>query len=63
MMGYDFPVLKAVEQGLPVVTVGTSFQFDLQGMMTHDNVASLAELKGKTILVATAGAHDAGGRG
>src|SRR5215470_1724237 len=55
MMGYDLQVLKMMEQGLPVVTVATSFQFDLQGMMTHDNVASLADLKDKTILVATAG--------
>jgi NitT/TauT family transport system substrate-binding protein len=55
MMGYDFQVLKMLEQGLPVVTIATSFQYDLQGMMTHDNVASLADLKGKTILVATPG--------
>jgi NitT/TauT family transport system substrate-binding protein len=55
MMGYDLAVLKALEQGLPVITVGTSFQFDLQGMMTHENVASLADLKDKTILVATPG--------
>jgi NitT/TauT family transport system substrate-binding protein len=55
LMSYDFSVLKAVEQGLPVVTVGTSFQFDLQGMMTHNDVKGLADLKGKTILVATAG--------
>jgi len=55
MMGYDLQVLKSLEQGLPVMTVGTSFQFDLQGMMTHDNVASLADLKDKTILVATPG--------
>jgi NitT/TauT family transport system substrate-binding protein len=55
MMGYDFQVLKMLEQGLPVVTIATSFQFDLQGMMTHDNVASLADLKDKTILVATPG--------
>jgi NitT/TauT family transport system substrate-binding protein len=55
MMGYDLAVLKALEQGLPVMTVGTSFQFDLQGMMTHDNVSSLADLKDKTILVATPG--------
>src|SRR6266849_2307440 len=32
MMGYDLQVLKSLEQGLPVMTVGTSFQFDLQGM-------------------------------
>jgi NitT/TauT family transport system substrate-binding protein len=55
MMGYDLQVLKALEQGLPVITVATSFQFDLQGMMTHTDVASLADLKDKTILVATPG--------
>ena len=55
MMGYDLAVLKAIEQGLPVTTVGTSFQFDLQGMMTHDDVGSLADLNDKTILVATPG--------
>jgi NitT/TauT family transport system substrate-binding protein len=55
MMGYDLQVLKMLEQGLPVITIGTSFQFDLQGMMTHDNVAGLADLKDKTILVATSG--------
>jgi NitT/TauT family transport system substrate-binding protein len=55
MMGYDFQVLKMLEQGLPVLTIATSFQYDLQGMMTHDNVASLADLKDKTILVATPG--------
>jgi len=55
MMGYDFQVLKAIEQGFPVTTIATSFQYDLQGMMTHDNVAGLADLKDKTILVATPG--------
>jgi NitT/TauT family transport system substrate-binding protein len=53
MMGYDFQVLKALEQGLAVTTVAASFQFDLQGMMTHDDVESLAALKGKTILAAS----------
>ena len=55
IMGYDFQALKAIEQGMPVVTVGTSFQRDLQGMLTHDDVSSLSGLKGKTILVATSG--------
>jgi NitT/TauT family transport system substrate-binding protein len=53
MIGYDFQVFKALEQGLAVTTVAASFQFDLQGMMTHDDVASLATLKGKTILAAS----------
>jgi NitT/TauT family transport system substrate-binding protein len=55
MMGYDLQVLKALEQGLPVTTIATSFQYDLQGMMTHPDVNSLADLKDKTILVATPG--------
>jgi NitT/TauT family transport system substrate-binding protein len=55
LMSYDFSVLKANEQGVAAVTVGTSFQFDLQGLMTRDDVPDLKSLKGKTILVATAG--------
>jgi NitT/TauT family transport system substrate-binding protein len=54
-MGYDFQVLKSIEGGLTPVTVATSFQHDLQGLMTHDDVKGLGDLKGKTILVATAG--------
>src|SRR5688572_26816766 len=37
-MGYDFQVLKSLEQGLTPVTVATSFQHDLQGLMTHADV-------------------------
>jgi NitT/TauT family transport system substrate-binding protein len=52
MMGYDIQVLKGREQNLPLVTVASSFQFDLQGIMTHDDVADLATLKGRPILIA-----------
>ena len=55
IMGYDIQVLKALESGVAVTTVAASFQADLQGMMTHDDVKSLADLKDKTILVATSG--------
>lgn len=55
MMGYDFQVLSGIAKGLPVVTVGASFQKDLQGMMTHADVKGLGDLKGKTILIAAAG--------
>jgi NitT/TauT family transport system substrate-binding protein len=54
-MGYDFQVLKSLEQGFTPITVAVSFQHDLQGLLTHDDVPSLGALKGKTILVATAG--------
>jgi NitT/TauT family transport system substrate-binding protein len=52
IMGYDIQVLKGREQNLPLVTVASSFQFDLQGMMTHDDVPDLAALKGRPILIA-----------
>ncbi len=52
IIGYDFQVLSGVEKGLPVVTVAASFQKDLQGMLTHGDVKSLADVKSKTILVA-----------
>lgn len=55
IMGYDIQVLQAVEKGLPAVTVAASFQYDVQGMMTHDDVTSLAGVKDKTILVSSAG--------
>ncbi len=55
IMSYDFAALSGIEKGFPVVTVGTSFQKDLQGMLTHDDVRNLGELKGKTILVASSG--------
>ncbi|RPH45857.1 MAG: ABC transporter substrate-binding protein [Burkholderiales bacterium] len=55
IMGYDIQTMKAWEQGIPAVTIATSFQKDLQGMMTHDDVTSLAGLKDHTILVATSG--------
>jgi NitT/TauT family transport system substrate-binding protein len=52
-MGYDIQVMSAVEHGLPVTTVATSFQFDLQGIMTHDDIKSLADLKGHKVLIAS----------
>jgi len=55
IMGYDFQVLSGISKGLPVVTIGASFQKDLQGMMTHADVKDLGDLKGKTLLIASAG--------
>jgi NitT/TauT family transport system substrate-binding protein len=54
-MGYDFQVLISRSKNLTVVTIATSFQKDLQGLMTHDHVKGLDDLKDKTILVATPG--------
>src|SRR5882757_10765562 len=53
IMGYDIQVLNSIAKGLPVITIGASFQKDLQGMMTHDDVKDLGDLKDKTILIAS----------
>jgi len=46
-------VLDSLEKGLPAVAIGAINQFDLQGIMTHTDVASLASLKGRKILVSS----------
>jgi NitT/TauT family transport system substrate-binding protein len=53
VMGYDIQMLNSVANGLPVTTIATSFQFDLQGIMTHDDINGLADLKGRKILIAS----------
>ncbi len=52
-IGYDISTLGAVAKGLPVITVGASFQHDLQGIMTHPDVKTLADLKGRKLLIST----------
>jgi NitT/TauT family transport system substrate-binding protein len=52
--GFDFQTLNAVHKGLPVVTIAAQFQHDPQGLVTHPDVASLAALKDRTILLAAA---------
>ena len=52
MMGYDIQTLSAVAKGLPVVTIATSFQYDLQGLMTHSDINAIGDLKGHRILIA-----------
>lgn len=53
VMGYDIQVLKAIENGVPVTTAATTFQFDPQGLMTHDDIPNIAALKGHKILIAS----------
>ncbi len=53
IMGNDIQVLGSIAHGLPVTTIATSFQFDLQGVMTHNDINSIADLKGHTILIAS----------
>ncbi len=50
-MGYPMQDMLAISHGLPVVTVATSFQKDPQVIIAHQGTRSLADLKGKPILV------------
>ncbi len=53
IVGYDIQVLNGIAQGLPITTIAACFQFDLQGIMTHADIKSLAELKGRKVLIAS----------
>jgi NitT/TauT family transport system substrate-binding protein len=53
IVSYDIQVLDSVEKGVPAVAIGAVNQFDLQGIMAHPDVASLAALKGRKILVSS----------
>ena len=54
-MGYDVQVMKAWEQGIPVVTVAASFQKDAAVLIGHPGVVDkLDDLKGKTLLLGAA---------
>lgn len=51
--GYDFQTLRGIQGGMPLLTVMSSFQHDLQGLMTHDNITDLAQLRNHPILISS----------
>lgn len=55
VVSYDLQVLLGVEQGFPLKAIATSFQYDPQGILTHKDVNSFADLKGKTLLISSGG--------
>jgi NitT/TauT family transport system substrate-binding protein len=54
VMGYDLQTIKAVEQGLPVVTIGATFQKDPAAIIAHPDVKSMQDLKSRTLLIGQA---------
>jgi NitT/TauT family transport system substrate-binding protein len=54
VMGYDLQTIKAVEQGLPIVTVAATFQKDPAVLIAHPGVATLSDLKSRTLLIGQA---------
>lgn len=55
-MGYGADALKAIQEGIPKVTVAAMFQKDPQVIIAHPDVgvSTLADLKGKPILISSA---------
>jgi NitT/TauT family transport system substrate-binding protein len=51
-MGYDFQTLKAIEQGVPVVTIAAFFQKDPQALLAHPDIKTWEDLKGHTLFIA-----------
>jgi NitT/TauT family transport system substrate-binding protein len=54
VMGYDLQTIKLIEQGLPVVTVGATFQKDPAVMIAHPDVKTIADLATRTLLIGQA---------
>ncbi len=54
VMGYDLQTIKAIEQGLPVVTIGATFQKDPAALIAHPDVKAMADLKSRTLLIGQA---------
>lgn len=52
-MGYPLRNIKAVSEGLPVVTVAACFQKDPQGLIAHSQVESLEDVGDRTVLIST----------
>ncbi|MBE9191352.1 ABC transporter substrate-binding protein [Gloeocapsopsis crepidinum LEGE 06123] len=54
-MGYAIEAIKAIESGLPKITVAAMFQKDPQALLTHPNAGNdrFEDLKGKKILLST----------
>jgi NitT/TauT family transport system substrate-binding protein len=54
VMGYDLQTIKLIEQGLPVVTVGATFQKDPAVLIAHPDVKTMADLATRTLLIGQA---------
>jgi NitT/TauT family transport system substrate-binding protein len=53
-MGDDLQTLSALEQGLPITTIGATFQKNPTVVIAHPGTASLADLKGQPIAIGAA---------
>jgi NitT/TauT family transport system substrate-binding protein len=55
IMGKCTTVLNGIENNVPTITVASSYQWELQGLMTHIDVNSIADLKSRKVMMTTSG--------
>jgi NitT/TauT family transport system substrate-binding protein len=55
IMGKCTTVLNGVENDVPTITVAASYQWELQGLMTHADVNALADIKTRKVMMTTSG--------
>jgi NitT/TauT family transport system substrate-binding protein len=55
IQGKCITVLNGIEHGLPVITVAASYQWELQGFMTHPDVNGIADLTSHKIMMTSSG--------
>jgi NitT/TauT family transport system substrate-binding protein len=55
IMGKCTTVLNGIENNVPAITVAASYQWELQGMMTHADVNAMEDLKTRKIMMTTSG--------
>ena len=53
IIGFDTQVLTQVAQGIPVVTVAAMFQYDLEGLLAHDDVARIEDLRNHQLMISS----------
>lgn len=54
VMGYDLQVIKGLEQGLPLITIGATFQKDPVVLIAHPPAKSLQDLRSRNLLIGQA---------
>jgi NitT/TauT family transport system substrate-binding protein len=54
-MGSGIAVLNSIERDIPVIAVAAPLQFDLQAIVTRQDIGSIEDLKGRRILVTAGG--------
>lgn len=51
VIGFDTQVLTQVSRGLPVVTVAAVFQYDQEGLLAHDDIQRIEDLRGHPLMI------------